>query len=172
MSRRSLFALVVAALIVVLPARAQGQAPTGGLQYAAAPTAATVGPDGSAVAPAGAPAQVLALIDAGNRIARLPYRYGGGHATLLDTGYDCSGSVSFALNGAGLLGAPLDSTALSRWGLAGAGTWINVYANRSHAFLVVAGLRFDTSGATKAGSRWQAAPRTARGFRVRHPLGL
>jgi hypothetical protein len=172
MARRSLVALALAALVVVLPARAGAHAPSGGLEYAPAPAAATLGPDGSAVAPAGAPAPVVALIAAGNRIAKLPYRYGGGHRKLVDTAYDCSGSVSFALNCAGLLAAPRDSTGLGRWGLAGSGTWVSVYANRGHAFLVVAGLRFDTSGARTAGSRWQAAPRSTRGFRVRHPLGL
>jgi hypothetical protein len=174
MSRRSLLALLLAALVIVLPARAQAQTPaTGGTAYAAPPTAtATIGPDGLAVAPAVAPPQVAAIIAAGNRIAALPYRYGGGHDEWDDTAYDCSGSVSFALRGAGLLTAPLDSGGLARFGLAGAGTWVTIYANASHTYLVVAGLRFDTSGRARAGSRWQAAPRSARGYRVRHPLGL
>jgi cell wall-associated NlpC family hydrolase len=172
MSRPVVAALAIAALLAITPSRAQATPVTGGLEYAAPPAAATVGQDGAAVARAGAPAAVVALIAAGNRIAKLPYRYGGGHAQLVDTGYDCSGSVSFALVGAGLLAAPLDSTAFMRWGRTGRGTWISVYANRGHAFLVVAGLRFDTSGATRAGSRWQSAPRATRGFRVRHPPGL
>jgi hypothetical protein len=134
--------------------------------------AATVGPDGLAIAPAGAPAQVAALIAAGNQIATAPYRYGGGHGSFDDTAYDCSGSVSFALHGAQLLDATLDSTGLARWGRAGAGRWITVYANKTHTYLVVAGLRFDTSGQKAAGTRWQAAPRSARGFKVRHPAGL
>jgi hypothetical protein len=133
---------------------------------------ATVGPDGLAVAPAGAPAQVVGLIAAGNAIASLPYRYGGGHRGFDDVAYDCSGSVSYALHGAGLLDATLDSTGLGRWGDAGPGTWITVYANKGHAYLVVAGLRFDTGGRATGGSRWQAAPRTGRGFKVRHPAGL
>ena len=108
---------------------------------------------------------------AGNVIATLPYRYGGGHRSFQDTAYDCSGSVSYALHGAGLLDATLDSTGLARWGEAGPGAWITVYANATHTYLVVAGLRFDTSGA-RGRSRWQAAPRSARGFRVRHPAGL
>jgi hypothetical protein len=131
-----------------------------------------VGPDGLAVAPAGAPAQVVSLIAAGNQIASLPYRYGGGHKSFDDTAYDCSGSVSFALHGAGLLDWTLDSTGLATWGERGPGTWITVYANKTHAYLVVAGLRFDTSGRPKDGSRWQTAPRSARGFHARHPLGL
>jgi hypothetical protein len=133
---------------------------------------ATVGPDGLAIVPAGAPPQVAALIAAGNQITALPYRYGGGHKDFVDDAYDCSGSVSFALHGAGLLDATLDSTGLSRWGDVGPGVWISVYGNKTHAYLVVAGLRFDTSGRAKGGSRWQAAPRSSRGFRVRHPAGL
>jgi hypothetical protein len=115
---------------------------------------------------------VTQLIAAGNAIAALPYRYGGGHKDFADTAYDCSGSVSFALHGAGLLDATLDSTGLSRWGDAGPGAWITVYANKTHTYLIVAGLRFDTSGQKLAGTRWQAAVRSARGFRVRHPAGL
>jgi hypothetical protein len=115
---------------------------------------------------------VVSIIEAANRIAKLPYRYGGGHRRLRDTAYDCSGSVSFALNGAGLLDGSLDSTGLSRWGEAGAGDWVTVYARADHTYLVVAGLRFDTSGRAKAGSRWQTAARTGRGFTARHPAGL
>jgi hypothetical protein len=180
MSRRTLIAFLLAALVVVLPARAQAS-DTGGTSYPTkaqasqqtAPTpVATVGADGLAVAPAGAPPAVAALIAAGNRIASLPYKYGGGHADFEDTAYDCSGSVSFALHGAALLDATLDSTGLSRWGVAGPGAWITVYANKTHTYLVVAGLRFDTSGQRKAGTRWQAETRSAKGFKVRHPLGL
>lgn len=137
-----------------------------------APATATVGPDGLAVAPAGAPAQVTALIAAGNEIATTPYKYGGGHKDFVDTAYDCSGSVSYALHGAQLLDATLDSSGLMKWGRAGVGQWITVYANKTHTYLIVAGLRFDTSGRKAAGTRWQAAPRSARGFRVRHPAGL
>jgi cell wall-associated NlpC family hydrolase len=134
--------------------------------------AATVGPDGQAVAPAGAPPQVTALIAAGNQIASMPYKYGGGHTDFADTAYDCSGSVSYALHGAALLDATLDSTGLTRWGRSGPGQWITVYANKTHTYLIVAGLRFDTSGQKLANTRWQAAPRSNRGFKVRHPLGL
>jgi hypothetical protein len=102
----------------------------------------------------------------------LPYKYGGGHESFDDSAYDCSGSVSFVLHGAGLLDATLDSTGLSRWGQAGPGAWITIYANKVHTYLIVAGLRFDTSGQKKAGTRWQAAPRSNRGFKVRHPAGL
>jgi hypothetical protein len=189
MSRRTPIALAVSLVVVAAPARAEATA-TGGTTYRAphsgsaaqapqttpapAPpaTPATVGPGGLAVAPAGAPPAVAALIAAGNAIASLPYRYGGGHRSFTDTAYDCSGSVSFALHGAGLLDWTLDSTGLGRWGEAGPGTWVTVYANKAHTYLVVAGLRFDTSGRAKGGSRWQAAARSAAGFRVRHPTGL
>jgi hypothetical protein len=179
-------AFLLATLVVVLPARAEAS-DTGGTSYPTkaqasqqtvpvappAPTPpATVGADGLAVAPAGAPPAVAALVAAGNRIASLPYKYGGGHASFDDTAYDCSGSVSFALHGAALLDATLDSTGLSRWGVAGPGAWITVYANKTHTYLVVAGLRFDTSGQRRAGTRWQAETRSAKGFKVRHPLGL
>jgi hypothetical protein len=133
---------------------------------------ATIGADGTAVAPAGAPAVVAALIAAGNQIATLPYKYGGGHGSFTDTAYDCSGSVSFALHGAGLLDATLDSTELSAWGRSGAGRWITIYANKTHTYLVVAGVRFDTSGQRAAGTRWQAALRSNKGFKVRHPAGF
>jgi cell wall-associated NlpC family hydrolase len=133
---------------------------------------ARVLPSGLAVAPAGAPPEVRLIIQAGNRIARAPYVWGGGHARWEDRGYDCSGSVSYALRGAGLLLAPLVSGGLARWGDPGPGQWVTVYANAGHVYLVVAGLRFDTSGRKRAGTRWQAAPRPARGFRVRHPAGL
>jgi cell wall-associated NlpC family hydrolase len=128
--------------------------------------------DGLAVAPLDAPAAVQAVIQAGNQIARLPYRYGGGHATWVDTAYDCSASISFAFAAAGLISAPMVSGELARWGAPGPGKWITVYANGGHTFMFVAGLRFDTSGLTATGSRWQAAPRPTAGFAVRHPVGL
>jgi cell wall-associated NlpC family hydrolase len=135
--------------------------------------AAGVQPDGSAVAPVDAPNVVAAVIQAGNAIASTPYKWGGGHGAWADTGYDCSGSVSFALAGAGLLSSPLDSTGFERWGAAGPGRWITVYANAGHAFMVVAGLRFDTSGRSgPLGTRWQPAMRSTAGFVARHPPGL
>jgi len=131
---------------------------------------ATVSSDGTASAPASAPPQVQAVIAVGNVIASKPYRWGGGHGRWNDTGYDCSGSVSYALHGADLLAAPRDSTGLERYGAAGAGQWVTIYANGGHAYMVVAGLRFDTSGANP--SRWQRAMRPGSGFVVRHPAGL
>ncbi len=135
--------------------------------------AAAVQPDGTAVAPLTAPSVVAAVIQGGNEIARTPYKWGGGHGAWADTGYDCSGSVSFALAGAGLLGAPLTSGALMSWGAPGPGRWITVYANGGHTFMTVAGLRFDTSGRTgPRGTRWQPYMRSTAGFVARHPPGL
>jgi cell wall-associated NlpC family hydrolase len=125
--------------------------------------------DGTAVAPRNAPDVVKRVILAGNQIAKFPYKWGGGHGAWRDNGYDCSGSVSFALAGAGLLRAPMASGPFMRWGAAGAGRWITIYANPGHIFMVVAGLRFDTSGRGRAGTRWQDAGRPAGGFAVRHP---
>jgi cell wall-associated NlpC family hydrolase len=134
------------------------------------PAAATLLADGTAAAPAGAPAAVVATIAAANRIASLPYRWGGGHASWEDSGYDCSGSVGYALHGGGLLDASATSGDLTRYGAPGPGRWITLYANRDHVFMIVAGLRFDTSGAQP--SRWQATGRSAAGYVVRHPTGL
>jgi peptidoglycan hydrolase-like protein with peptidoglycan-binding domain len=133
---------------------------------------ATVGPDGLAIAPATAPDVVKQIIAAGNVIATKPYRYGGGHGSWDDTGYDCSGSVSYALHGAGLLDSPLSSGDYFNWGLAGPGQWVTLYTKSSHIFMVVAGLRFDTSGRSIAGTRWQADMRSEDGYQVRHPEGL
>jgi len=133
---------------------------------------AGINPDGTATPPPNAPPQVVAIIDAGNQIATMPYRYGGGHGKWQDSGYDCSGSVSFALHGADLLDSPLDSGSLEKWGTAGPGEWVTVYANGGHAYMTVAGLRFDTSGKDKAGTRWQPDMRSSSGYVVRHPVGL
>jgi cell wall-associated NlpC family hydrolase len=133
---------------------------------------AIVGDDGLAVAPADAPPQVQAIIEAGNRIATKPYKYGGGHGKWEDSGYDCSGSMSYAFHGAGMLDEALDSTGFMSWGEPGKGQWVTIYAKGSHAFMVVAGLRFDTSGRSDQGTRWQAKMRSTSGYTVRHPEGL
>ena len=130
-------------------------------------------PDGlSAIAPAGAPPQVRKAIEAANRIVGKPYRYGGGHGSFDDSGYDCSGTVSYALHGAGLLGAPRDSSGLTTFGRPGAGDWITVYANAGHTYVVIAGLRLDTSGGGGEGPRWRPERRSSSGYVVRHPAGL
>jgi hypothetical protein len=136
---------------------------------------------GRAVAPPGAPPAVRAAIAAANRIADRPYRWGGGHASFSDSGYDCSGAVSYVLRSAGRLSAPLASGGLARWGAGGSGRWITVYANDGHTFMTIAGLRFDTGmrdpaavslGAVPgSGPRW-GGPRPIDGFAVRHPVGL
>ena len=118
------------------------------------------------------PEAVKLIIAAGNQIHDLPYKYGGGHGVWDDTGYDCSGSVSFAFHGAGLLDEALDSTGFMSWGDPGEGQWITTYANPGHAYMIVAGLRFDTSGRVADGSRWHASMRSAGGYTVRHPPGL
>jgi cell wall-associated NlpC family hydrolase len=133
---------------------------------------ATLDANGLAVAPASAPAEVQAIIAAGNAIAAKPYKYGGGHGRWIDTGYDCSGSVSFALHGAGLLDTALDSTGFMSWGESGRGTWVTIYGNPSHAYMVVAGLRFDTSARSRTGTRWTDQMRSSSGYTVRHPTGL
>ena len=128
--------------------------------------------DGTAVAPDNAPEVVKRVILAANEIAKFPYKWGGGHGAWRDTGYDCSGSVSFALAGAGLLGRPLTSGLFMNYGAPGQGRWITIYANSGHIFMVVAGLRFDTSGQGRAGTRWQPESRSTVGFAVRHIPGL
>jgi peptidoglycan hydrolase-like protein with peptidoglycan-binding domain len=133
---------------------------------------ATLAPDGTAVAPANAPEPVKQIIAAGNAIATKPYKYGGGHGNWDDSGYDCSGSVSYALHGAGLLEDALPSGSFVNWGDAGPGQWVTIYAHGGHMYMVVAGLRFDTSGRSKAGTRWQTDQRSPSGYTVRHPPGL
>jgi peptidoglycan hydrolase CwlO-like protein len=127
---------------------------------------------GMVQAPPGAPAAVAQVIAAGNAIATLPYVWGGGHGSFHAGGYDCSGSVSYALAAAGLLTSPLDSTGFESWGVAGPGQWITVYANAGHAFMVVAGWRFDTVALSSGGTRWSQSMTSAAGFVARHPAGL
>jgi hypothetical protein len=134
---------------------------------------ATALDNGVALPPLEAPTQVLKIIEAGNAIARSPYKWGGGHGRFLDDGYDCSGSVSFALYAAGLIEGPRNSSGLMSWGKPGKGKWITIYSNPGHVYMEVAGIRFDTSGARQTGSRWQNDLRGgAGGFVARHPPGL
>jgi peptidoglycan hydrolase-like protein with peptidoglycan-binding domain len=129
----------------------------------------------TAIAPDDAPQPVKDAIAAANRITDKPYRYGGGHGKWEDSGYDCSGSVSYALHGGGLLKQPLDSTGLESWRRSGKGRWITVYANSGHAYVVIAGLRFDTSSGgdnNGSGPRWRSKTRPSSGYVARHPYGL
>ena len=139
-----------------------------------APSArATLSDDGrTATAPADAPPQVHAAVAAANRITDKPYRYGGGHGRFEDSGYDCSGTVSYVLHGAGLLRRSMDSSGFMSYGRSGPGRWITVYAHGGHAYVVIAGLRFDTSGRGERGPRWRPQPRSGRGYRERHPEGV
>jgi hypothetical protein len=191
--RTLLFCACLLALACLAPAGAHAATTGGQTTSANAPTGG-VGPDdprfkppkkakivnGVAYAPAGAPAQVVNAINAANQIVRMPYRYGGGHQSFQDSAYDCSGSVSFALGGAGLITAPLDSSSFMSWGLPGKGRWITVYSNPGHAFAMIAGLRFDTGyrdrrvakgTAPGSGPRW-GHYRPTDGFTPRHPNGL
>jgi cell wall-associated NlpC family hydrolase len=140
---------------------------------ATAAVRAAVGGGGRAQTPSGAPDVIGRIISGGNAIAKFPYVWGGGHGSFVDSGYDCSGSVSYALAAAGLLDTPLVSGQFAKWGAPGPGKWVTIYANDGHVFMYVAGLRFDTSGRDGPfGSRWQNAPRSLAGFEVRHPAGL
>jgi hypothetical protein len=186
------FALTFLAFLV-LPGTALAQS-TGGAEYVPPPpenitapgAKAKLLPDGTAAAPADAPVEVQQAVWAANRLKEMPYKYGGGHAKIEDDGYDCSGTVSYALIHAGLLESPLPSGSFMKWGERGRGTWITVFANGGHAYAVIAGLRLDTSSyATRAarkkrryataferGPRWRPYKRPARGFRKRHPVGF
>jgi hypothetical protein len=133
---------------------------------------------GVAYAPSYAPIQVQRAIWAGNLIRKMPYIYGGGHGSFKDSGYDCSGAVSFVLHAAGLVSSPLDSSAFMSWGQQGLGRWITVYTNPGHAFVQIAGIRFDTSAeadphpAPGSGPRWRPLFRHPGGFMARHFAGL
>ena len=118
------------------------------------------------------PSQVGAAFAAADLIADLPYRWGGGHASFQDNAYDCSGSVSWVLHGAGLLDEPLASGDLERYGEPGPGRWITIYANAAHTWMVIGGWRYDTGNLPATGTRWSDAPRSTKGFVVRHPPGL
>ena len=134
---------------------------------------AVLGADGRAIAPDSAPPDVAAAIESANRIVGKPYKYGGGHGRWEDSGYDCSGAMSYALHGAGLLDSPLTSGDFMSYGQSGRGSWITVYAHGGHGFLVIAGLRFDTGWNNAGrGPRWSDQMRPTDGYRVRHPSGF
>jgi hypothetical protein len=203
---RAFAPIFIAMVCVIAPtgALAQDPAATGGTAFEEEPpppkmlkagkwtgpevpgTKAKLLQDGTAAAPADAPEQVKQAIWAANALQDLPYLYGGGHNLEFDVsdGADCSGTVSFALKAAGLLEAPLDSGSFMKWGERGKGAWITVFTNPGHAYVVIAGLRLDTSvagmarrkgfaaSAFESGPRWRPMKRSARGFVKRHPLSF
>jgi hypothetical protein len=175
--------LFFAALVVAAPAAGQTDSTTTttvpGAPAGTVPgptSTATVLPDGKATTPPGAPYAVTRAIQAANRIHRRTYIWGGGHRSFKAKGYDCSGAVSYVLHAAGLLSSPLVSGQLAFWGVPGPGSWITVYANKTHTYMVVAGLRYDTSPRGETvdqgrGPRWRYTLRTGIGFAVRHYAG-
>ena len=161
---RALLALAAAALVALALAPATN---------AAVPSAHM---DGSkAVAPKSAPDVVKDMIRAGNKIRHKKYKWGGGHGDWTDKGYDCSGAVSFVLHKAGILDYPLDSGGFMKWGSKRRGRWVSIFANKEHVYMVIAGLRWDTSYITdgdKSGPGWSTYMRESKGFTARHPQGL
>ena len=155
-----------------LEAKAAAQARAAAAAGNAAVGGIAVNTGGMVQPPPGAPAAVAQVIAAGNAIATLPYIWGGGHGSFQASGYDCSGSVSYALAAAGLLSSPLDSTGFESWGAPGPGRWITVYANADHAWMQVGGWRFDTVALASGGTRWSQGGGEFSGFVVRHPPGL
>jgi hypothetical protein len=180
--------LFAGSLVIAAPAAAQTGGVPGGTTSTTTTTTATatpapsgstavLNPDGSATAPADAPRQVRKAINAGNRIRFKPYLWGGGHRSFKSSGYDCSGAVSYLLHAAGMLKRPLASGPLMKWGSPGVGSWITVYANSGHTYVVVAGLRYDTSAVGESlnqgsGPRWRSTARSATGYAARYYPGL
>jgi hypothetical protein len=202
---RALAPFFILMLCVIVPTRALADTSTGGTAFVEEPPPppmlepglwsgievpgdkAVLLADGTAAAPAEAPEQVKQAIWAANALQNLPYRYGGGHNLEFDVakGADCSGTVSFALHGGGLLRAPLDSGSFMRWGRRGKGRWITVFTNPGHAYAKIAGLRLDTSvagasrnegvvaaSALESGPRWRPFDRSPRGYVRRHPVSF
>lgn len=152
---------------------APGQSPTITAAHPTVPGYTAKLKNGIAYAPALAPPQVQKAIWAANRLRSKPYLYGGGHGSFRSAGYDCSGTVSYALHAGGLLAVPMDSSDFMSWGQSGVGQWITVYTNPGHAFAYIAGLRLDTSGPGQPGPRWRTHLRpSTRGYSARHPLGF
>lgn len=178
MQRLKVFGLAVCVSVVAAEAFASGRAdpfPTSG-PVVPGTRAALRG--GVAAAPAQAPLAVKRAIWAANQLRTKPYRYGGGHGSFKDSGYDCSGTVSYALGAAGLVKSPMPSSGFKKFGQRGAGKWITVYARKGHTFAVIAGLRLDTTPYnterydSSRAPRWQPTARQPRGFEARHPAGL
>ena len=172
------FIVALSATALIAPGSALAGCDTGGMSAAevdvCTPTAkAKLLENGMLVPPKSAPARVKQVIAAANKIRSKPYIWGGGHARWWDRGYDCSGSVSFALHGGKFLESPLPSGPLEKWGLEGEGRWITVYANGGHAYAVIAGFRWDTAGDEngETGPRWHEELLDNEGFVARHPAG-
>ena len=177
--KAGLVASVVPALLAFLAPSAGAACDGGGLTPAevdmCTPTPkARLLANGMLIPPKSAPPRVKAVISAANRIRNKPYVYGGGHRRWQDVGYDCSGSVSYALKGGNFLTSPMPSGPLASWGMAGEGRWITVYANAGHTYAVIAGYRWDTSGNSdgKTGPSWHEDVRSSAGFVPRHPAGF
>ena len=184
---RALLACFVVALVLPGGASAASTSSNGGVAYVPPPPPAAKAKivNGLAIPPISAPARVKKAIAAANRIVAKPYVYGGGHKPYsqiwrkLDRGYDCSGTISHALYGGKFLSSPLDSGSFMSWGERGKGRWITVYTNPGHAYVVIAGLRLDTSTGGQVaeedmagdGPRWRNLARSSRGFLARHPAG-
>jgi cell wall-associated NlpC family hydrolase len=169
---------VVSLSLIALPGVAGAANATGGAAMEG--QAASDGPvgkaklnkDGTATPPVDAPRKVVKAIEAANEIEDKPYKWGGGHGSWKDSGYDCSGAMSYALHKAGLLDSPLDSSGFMKWGQRGKGDWITAYADPGHAYLVIAGLRWDTSMTPGDGPGWSKEMRSSRGMAKRSPKGL
>ncbi|HEY7456566.1 MAG TPA: hypothetical protein VH703_04765 [Solirubrobacterales bacterium] len=177
--KTGLVAIAALAVLALLPAGAGASCEGGGLTPAevdmCTPTPkARLLPNGMLIPPKSAPARVKRVIAFANRIRTKPYIWGGGHGRWWDRGYDCSGSVSYALHGGNFISSPLPSGPLARWGMRGEGRWITIYTNPGHVYAVIAGYRWDTSGNGdgKTGPSWHADLRDNGGFVVRHPAGF
>jgi hypothetical protein len=170
--------IAVLGALALMPGAASANCGGGGLSPAetdiCTPTAkARLLPNGMLIPPKSAPLPVKKVIAAANKIRTKPYVWGGGHARWWDRGYDCSGSVSYALHGGEFLDSPLPSGPMEKWGLPGEGRWITVYANPGHAYAVIAGVRWDTSGdSSGTGPRWHEDLRDNVGYVARHPEGF
>ena len=179
LARRAAGLVALCSALAVISASPALAAPGGvgstSTEAAATPESGPVGKamlvNGRAIAPLNAPPAVKKVIAAANKIRTKPYIWGGGHGRWWDRGYDCSGAVSFALKGGSLIDSPMSSGPMMGWGEAGLGRWVTVFANSGHAYAVIAGLRWDTSGTAGSGPRWHEDMRSRAGFAARHPTG-
>lgn len=166
----ALGALASLGLLAAPAGAATGGASMPGQKASEGPTGkAKLKRNGKAVPPIDAPRKVKKVIRAANKIEDKPYRYGGGHGSWRDSGYDCSGAISFALRGGRLIDSPLNSSGFMSWGKRGKGKWITIYTNPGHAYAVIAGLRWDTSMTPGDGPGWSKQKRSGKGFKKRHP---